>query len=108
MGATAARNCGRRPPMARKYTFAPTARLFLEEARSAGNLYAPQALGELNRLEALVRVVMRHRNGNREIDSGLKCSCSGPRECLLHIVEEANEIDSGKKPLCSANLEDES
>jgi hypothetical protein len=99
---------GRRP-MARKYTFAPTTRAFLEEARGAGNRYAFQALGELNHLEALVRVVLRHRNGNRDKSWGeATCSCSGPRECLLHIVEAANEIDSGKKPLCSVKLEDES
>jgi len=96
--------------MARKYTFAPTARLFLEEARGAGNRYAPRALGELNRLEALVSVVIRHRNGNRDkVEGGATCSCSGPRECLLHIVEAANEIEMRKKkPRCSVQLEDAS
>jgi hypothetical protein len=95
--------------MARKYTFAPTTRIFLEEARAAGNLYAPQALGELNRLEALVRVVIRHRNGNRDkVEGGAACSCSGPRECLLHIVEAASEIEMRKKkPRWSMKLEDE-
>jgi hypothetical protein len=108
MGGTAARDGARRRPMARKYTFAPTARIFLEEARGAGNRYAPHALSELNRLEALVRVVIRHRNGNRDkVASGATCSCSGPRECLLHIVEEANKSESRKKLLCSVQLEDE-
>jgi len=79
--------------MTRRILFAPIARAFLEEARSAGNPHAGSALGELNRLEALVREVRRHEAGNTTRKTGVPpCRCGGPRECMLHIVNRASEI----------------
>ena len=79
-----------------KTTFAPGARAFLTEARGAGNPYASAALGELDRLEALVRAVRRHWSGNTTRRLGPSCHCSGPRECLLEIVECAERIGDPK------------
>ncbi|MGC4115840.1 MAG: hypothetical protein QM765_14840 [Myxococcales bacterium] len=80
-----------------KYTFAPTARAFLSEAKGAGNPYASQALGELDRLEALVREVLRHAAGYSMTRPERPCSNGGPRECLEEIISRADGINARKE-----------
>jgi hypothetical protein len=79
----------------RSRTFAPTIRYILD-CREQADLdpgaarVGREARGELRRLDALVREVLRHEAGNTTRPTGQRpCSCTGPRECMRRIVERA-------------------
>ena len=77
----------------RRWTFAPTARVFLTEAQGAGSKYASSGLGDLNRLDAFVREVRRHTLiGKRGM---AVCRCAGPRGCVLKIREAVEKLREG-------------